>query len=186
VSSPWCSPGDPEPSDLDWARLIPGETPALSRGQKRPMPSVSGVPPSESLLSPTNTPREAGKALDLLIPSPLRGRLALRWTRSVAADAALVGLNWLLLGALLVPLHARFPQVHLFTYAAGRPLFLLGIGVLHASLITLTGHIEELYAVESDLRAQARILCKTVLWATAILGFAYGLQGAAWAATALI
>jgi exopolysaccharide biosynthesis polyprenyl glycosylphosphotransferase len=112
--------------------------------------------------------------------------MALRWIRSVSSDAALVGLNWLLLGALLVPLHARFPQVQLFVYAEGRPLFLLGIAVLHAALIFLMGHIEGLYAGESDALGQAQILCRTVLWATIILCFSYQLQGAVWVATSLI
>jgi hypothetical protein len=40
------------------------------------------------------------------------------WARSTAADAALVTLNWLLIGALLVPLRTFFPQVHSFGFAA--------------------------------------------------------------------
>jgi hypothetical protein len=84
--------------------------------------------------------------------------------RSIVADFVLVGLNWLLLGGLLVPLRAVFPRVHTFEYAAGAPASLLGIAVLHAALITLMGYTEGLYTAYSDLRRQARILAKSVLW----------------------
>jgi len=127
-----------------------------------------------------------GKALALLLPGPMQGRMARGWVRLVAADFALVGVNWLLLGALLVPLHRMFPQVRLFVYAAGRPFSLLGIAVLHAALITLMGYAEGLYAGGVDLRRQARHLCKAVAWATTLLCLAYGLQGAPWAMCGLI
>jgi exopolysaccharide biosynthesis polyprenyl glycosylphosphotransferase len=92
----------------------------------------------------------------------------------------------LLLGALLVPLHLVFPQVQMFGYAAGRPFSLLGMGALQAVLITLMGHIEGLYDGGSRLGRRVRIICKSVLWATIVLCFAYGLLGARWAACALI
>ena len=72
--------------------------------------------------------------------------MAWRWVRSTAADFALVALNWLLLGALLVPLRVLFPHVRSFEYAAGAPVSLLGIALLHAALITLMGYTEGLYA----------------------------------------
>jgi exopolysaccharide biosynthesis polyprenyl glycosylphosphotransferase len=83
-------------------------------------------------------------------------------------------------------MHAIFPRLRLFVYAQGRPLFLLGIGLMHAALITLIGHVEGLYAAGIDWRTQARILCKAALWATSILSFTFALQGAVWAATSLI
>ena len=126
------------------------------------------------------------KALALLLPRPLQGRMAWTWAQSVATDVALVGLNWLLLGALLVPLHRAFPQVRVFGFGAGRPFSLLGIGFLHAILITLVGNIEGLYTAGNSLRQQTRILCKSVLCATAVLCFVYGLQGAPWASGGLI
>lgn len=126
------------------------------------------------------------KALALLVPAPLQSQMAWRWVRSVAADFALVGVNWLLLGAVLVPLHRLFPQVRLFRYAEGAPVYLLGIAVLHGALITLMGYTEGLYAGTSDLRRQVRTLCKSVLLATIVLCFAYDLQGAPWATSALI
>ena len=68
----------------------------------------------------------------------------------------------------------------------GRGRFLCwGSRVLHATLITLMGYTEGLYAGGSDLRQQARILGKSVLWATTVLGVAYGLQ-APWTISSLI
>jgi exopolysaccharide biosynthesis polyprenyl glycosylphosphotransferase len=183
VYSPLRNRRERETPDLDWARLIPGETPVFSsRGRK---PVVKGGT-SNNAEAIGDHDHLAGKALTLLMPSPLQGSMALAWGRSVAADVALVGLNWLLLGALLVPMHAMFPRARLFVYAEGRPLFLLGIGMLHAALITLMGHVEGLYAAGIDPRAQMRILSKTTIWATTILCSAFALQGAAWAATSLI
>ncbi len=115
------------------------------------------------------------------MPRPLQDRTALRWVRATATDFALVGVNWLLLGAMLVPLRALFPQARTFEYAVGAPVSLLGVALLHAALITLVGHTEGLYAVGGDLRRQAQILGKSILWATVVLGLGYGLQGAAWA-----
>jgi exopolysaccharide biosynthesis polyprenyl glycosylphosphotransferase len=104
---------------------------------------------------------------------------------STAADFALVVLNWLLIGALLVPLRESFPWVHLFEYAAGRPVSLLGLAFLHAALITLWGETEGLHSRNADLRGQLRILGKSVFWATMVLCLAYGLQGASWGTRAL-
>ena len=85
-----------------------------------------------------------------------------------------------MVGAALVPLRLLFPRVHGFAYAAGAPISLLGIALLQAALITLMGYSEGLHAEDLDLRAQAAILGKSVLWSTAVLCFAYGLQGAPW------
>ena len=123
---------------------------------------------------------QPGNALMLLVPRPLQGRTAWRWLKSTASDFALVSVNWLLLGAWLVPLRALFPHVPVFDYEAGAPLSLLGIAGLHAALITLMGYTEGLYAAERDLRGQARVLGKSVLWATSLLSVAFGLQGAPW------
>jgi exopolysaccharide biosynthesis polyprenyl glycosylphosphotransferase len=123
-------------------------------------------------------------ALALLMPGPLQNRTAWRWLRSTAADFVLVGLNWLLTGALLVPLRTFLPHARGFAAAAPGPL--LGIAVLHAALITLLGYTEGLYAEGGNLRRQARILGKSVLWASVVLCFAYALQGAAWTTSGLI
>jgi exopolysaccharide biosynthesis polyprenyl glycosylphosphotransferase len=103
----------------------------------------------------------------------------------MAADFALVALNWLLIGAMLVPLRIIFPNVRSFNYAEGAPLSLLGIALLHASLITLMGYTEGLHAGARDLRKQAGILGKSVLWATMVLCLASALQGAPWTISGL-
>jgi len=104
---------------------------------------------------------------------------------SMAADFALVALNWLLIGATQVPLRGLFPHVRLFEYAAGAPVSLLGIALLHGALITLMGYTEGLHADSGNLKRQARILGKSVFWTTALLCLAYGLQGAAWVTSEL-
>ena len=103
----------------------------------------------------------------------------------MAADFVLVAVNWLLIGAAQVPLRGMFPRVRLFEYAAGSPRSLLGIALLHASLITLMGYTEGLHRVSSQKSRQAHILAKSVLWATTLLCFAYGLQGAPWTTSGL-
>jgi exopolysaccharide biosynthesis polyprenyl glycosylphosphotransferase len=94
--------------------------------------------------------------------------------------------NWLLTGALLVPLRALFPRVRSFAFAAGAPGSLLGLAVLHAALITLLGYTEGLYAEAGDLRQRARILTKSVVLASAVLCLCFALQGAPWTTGALV
>lgn len=186
MSSPFLNPRQQRPQKVDWARLIPGEMPAFHGGGKKPAQSVKPVVPdkvSEIALEEPERMPESGLAL--LVPRPLQSRTAWRLLRSTAADFALVGLNWLLLGALLVPLRAVFPRAELFGFATAAPVSLLGIALLHAALITLLGYSEGLYAGVSELSRQARILGKSVLWATTVLGFAYGLQ-TTWATSGLI
>jgi exopolysaccharide biosynthesis polyprenyl glycosylphosphotransferase len=76
-----------------------------------------------------------------------------------------------------------------FAYDSGAPGSLLGIALLDAALIALLGHIEGLYDEGlyqvGDLRRPPRILGKSVLWATGLLGLAYGLQGVTWATIVL-
>jgi len=111
--------------------------------------------------------------------------MASRKLRSMAVDFALIALDWLLLGALLVPLRALFPRVLVFNFDAGSPGSLLGLALLHSALITLLTHCEEVPAGTNALKSQSRILLKSVLWATALLAVAYGLQ-TAWPTSALI
>ncbi len=171
---------------MDWARLIPGEGPAFRTGARKPVQSVRAVA-SEAV---PEMPRDAvasasAKAFALLMPGPLQRRTGWALVCSVAADFALVGLDWLLLGALLIPLHSVFPRVWVFGYAAGVPLSLLGISLLHAALITLMGYSEGLYTATNDPQRQARILGKSIFWATTLLCFSHGLQGASWSTSAL-
>jgi exopolysaccharide biosynthesis polyprenyl glycosylphosphotransferase len=127
----------------------------------------------------TQTMRESvsESALELLVPRPLTGRSAANWLRSIAADFVLVGLNWLFAGALVIGLDAAFPQAHLVEQLTIVPGSLLGLALLHAALITLLGYSEGLYEDGIDLVAQARMLGKALLWATALLCVAYRLQG---------
>jgi exopolysaccharide biosynthesis polyprenyl glycosylphosphotransferase len=106
--------------------------------------------------------------------------MAGRWLPSATADFVLVGINWLLIWAVLL----CFPQMRVFEYAL-TPVSLLGVALLHATLITLMGYNEGLYAGHGDVRELARMLGKSVLWATSVLVFALGLQ-ASWATSGVI
>ena len=184
-SSSSLNPEQQKPQVVDWARLIPGETPPFRGDRKKPVQSVRPI--ATATLSEIGFETRTGRrenALAFLMPGPLQGRMGWTWARSMASDFALVALNWLSIGALLVPLRVLFPHVRTFAYAAGAPVFLLGIALLHAALITLVGYTEGLHS-ESDLRSQARILAKSVLLATALMCCVYGLQGASWATTGL-
>ncbi len=169
----------------DWARLIPGETQAF-RGEKKHVRSVRGGASEKvaEILSEAETNSQANP-LAFLMPAPLQSRAGWRWVRSMAADFALVGLDWLLIGASFVPLRMLYPRVRLFAYAAGTPVSLLGIATLHAALITLMAYTEGLHERDHNLRKQADIIGKSVLWATTVLCLAYGLQGAPWAISVL-
>jgi exopolysaccharide biosynthesis polyprenyl glycosylphosphotransferase len=98
----------------------------------------------------------------------------------MAIDCALVVLNWLMIGAALVPMRVLFPHRRVFQFAAGAPVSLLGFAILHAALITLVGYTEGLDSPACDFRNQKRILAKAVLLATALMCLAYWLQGAPW------
>lgn len=184
MSSPSLNPEQQKPQVVDWARLIPGEAPAFHRG-KKPVQSVRADAVEKVLEMGTAGAPE--KVVQSLPPGPTRNRMARRWLRLMAADFALVALNWLSIGALLVPLRVLFPHVRMFDYAAGAPGSLLGIALLHAALITLMGYTKGLHADAGgvELRGQARILGKSVIWATALMCCVYGLQGAPWATSGL-
>jgi len=134
------------------------------------------------------TPVKVGTPLSarsFLLPGLLQSRLAGTRLRSIAADFGLVMLNWLLIGALQVPLRALYPELRLFGYTAGAPSSLLGIAILHATLITLLSYAERVHVENGDQCGQACILGKSVLWATTLLCCAYGLQGAPWTMSVL-
>jgi exopolysaccharide biosynthesis polyprenyl glycosylphosphotransferase len=114
--------------------------------------------------------------LAMLVPAPLQRRSAWNWVRCVAADYVLVVANWLLLGALKVPARMAGSPNRLPLREGIWPV-LLGIGLLHAALITLMAYTEELQTENLEPSAQTRILAKSVLWATAILCVGCGLQG---------
>ena len=184
--NPVLSPGQAKSQAVDWARLIPGESPSFRGDGKKPVRSAKHVTSERVSRIAIEAPaRIRDNALTLLLPGPLQSRTAGRWVRSIAADFALVALNWLSIGALLVPLRVWFPHVRTFGYAAGAPFSLLGIALLQGALITLVGYTEGLHTQISDLRPQARILGKSVLLATTLMCCVYGLQGASWATNGL-
>ena len=120
------------------------------------------------------------------MPRPLRGRAAERWMLSMVLDFALVTLNWILVGVLGAPLQILLPRSPVVSPSVGAAISLIGIALLQGALITLLAYSEGLHAEGMSARGQGRILGKSVLWATAILLFAYGLQGASWKVSALL
>lgn len=169
---------------IEWERLIPGQT--TLGGAKKPAQSVRARLADNVTEIAASHLRDTTEPLALLVPRPLQSRTATAWLRSIATDFALVTVNWLLLGAALVPLRQAFPQVRTFSLAFVTPFSLLGIALLHAVLITLMGYSEALYKVGEDQRRITFSLGKSVLWATATLSFAYGLMQAIWTVSALI
>ena len=172
-----------EAGRVECARLIPGAMAHFRENAKKPPGTVRPFGnPGPDLVPPLDgCSRE--NPLTLLLPFPLLSRGG-PWVRSVVSDFALVGLNWLLVGAALVPLRHLFPRIRIFDYAAGTPAFLLGLALLHAALITLVGYTEGLYA-SRDAPGQVRILAKSVLLATTLLVLVYGMQGAPWTRSGL-
>jgi exopolysaccharide biosynthesis polyprenyl glycosylphosphotransferase len=167
------------------ARLIPGEGPVVQHTKKRSQ-SVKLSARNENVRMPSRNAVMAPNKLALLQPRPLGSPMAGRWLQALAMDWAVVTVNWLIVGALLVGLRKLFPEVWSFGYAAGTPVYLLGLAVLHAALITLIAYTEELHVGGFDLRRQGRILAKSVLWATSLLCAAYSLQGAPWTISGML
>lgn len=186
MSSPMFAPVcDAKPSPLkgDWARLIPGEQPSVRGKRKRPQTiRVRELADDEITLIAVADPQTLlGNAFEMLIPAALQKDTTWRLLRCLAMDFALVGLNWLFLGALLVPLRSLFPRILIFSYDAGAPAALLGLALLNAALITLLAYSEGNYDRSTDLPLQTHSLGKSILWATALLILTYRLQRATWA-----
>ena len=165
--------------------FIPGENPAIHQHTKKGPKSVQASGLQAEFPPAFGEVAHPQRRLAVLKPQPLQSPVASRWLRSMGADWALVSLNWLIVGAALVPLRELFPRVWSFRYAAGAPLSLLGIAVLHAALITLIGYVEGLHVGGSDLRRQSLILGNR-FWATFLLCAAYFLEGAPWTISGLI
>jgi exopolysaccharide biosynthesis polyprenyl glycosylphosphotransferase len=166
--------------EVEWARLIPGEKPSARRLRKKPPQSVKPFSLIKTVPGADEAEDPRDHVLPLLEPRPLQSRMAGEWIRATSVDFILIALDWLAIGALLVPLRMMFPQRHLFQFDAGAPLSLMGIALLHAALITLVGHSEVLHSASLDSRSQTRILGKSIVLGTAVLCFAYWLQGAWW------
>jgi exopolysaccharide biosynthesis polyprenyl glycosylphosphotransferase len=180
MSSPQLNPSPQQPQSNDWAaRLIPGAAGVFRGGTKKCavrvganlQPLAARVRTSLRIASPENQfavlPVEA-------FQTPWVGR----GLSAMAADFALVGVSWLLVAAVFVQLHRVFTHARLFeqaTESAGRQV--LGIALLHATLITLICHSRGLYAGSGALRRQAADLGEAALWATVILCVAVRLLG---------
>ena len=186
MSSLLVNPRQRESQPVEWARLIPGEKPAFQerKGPQSAKPCVLEYSAEETAgwEPATDTP---DSTLTRLVPAPLQSRTGGSWLRAVAADWALVSLNWLLLGALLVPLRMAFPRPTFFEYATGAPLPLLGLAVLQAALITLVGHTEGLYAGSCDLQVRVKALQKSVALSTVLVSLGAGFLTLRWATSGL-
>lgn len=171
---------------VDWARLIPGEAPFSGHSSKKRPQLVRQCTSTGQAANASQSDIMARSRLAALQPRPLRSRTASKWLRSMAADWVLVGLNWLIVGAVLVPLRELFPGVWSFGYAAGEPISLVGVAILHAALITLIAYNEGLHRNGLRIGQQGEILAKSILWATALLCVADTLRGYPWTISVLI
>lgn len=176
----------PEHHQMEWARLIPGEIPEPKEFGKKPpasvKPFVLGKERNESAKRATERQE---RRWEMLVPRPLQSRAAERWAVSIVMDFTLVALNWMLVSVFGAPVSILFPRGQ-GSENVGMAISLMGLALLQGALITLLAYSEGLHAEGIDARGQARILGKSVLWATAILLFAYGMQGASWKAGALL
>lgn len=184
MSSAVVDPELEECRQAEWARLIPGEVPSerkqpRSPKRARPRDGVHLVPAFGETVERPNA------VLATLVPAPMQGRSAWMWLKAMAADWALVGLNWLVVGAALVPLRMIFPSATFFEYAIGKPLPLVGLAILHAALITLIAHTEGIYASATFGKLQVRVLRKCVGWSTVGVSLGAGLLTARWATAGL-
>jgi exopolysaccharide biosynthesis polyprenyl glycosylphosphotransferase len=163
--------------NANWARLIPGYLPDVNPGKKRPQ-SVKLLPVRVHGFATSADARESGVAM--LVPRPLQSRMGLPWMWSMAADFGFVALSWMLVGGALTLIRALPVAVRWLQASEVAVASLLGFSVLHATLITLFGYSEGLRFESMSLAKQGYILGKSVVWATAVLSFAYGMQGAPW------
>src|SRR2546425_12133247 len=123
MSSPLLNPEQPKRQVVEWSRLIPGEPPGLRDWRKKVGQSARSRGPQRiSAIAAEPEESHLRTTLTRLMPGPMHSRMATRWFRSMTADFALVALNWLLIGAVLVPLRIIFPNVRSFNYAEGAPL----------------------------------------------------------------
>jgi len=186
VSSVLIHPTHRQAQDAECARLIPGEVTASRSTFKKPPRSVRPAVLTNMEATPTAAAALPESLLTLLAPHPLRSRTAWECLRAIGTDCALIALNWLSLGVLLLPFRVMFPGVPLFEFALRSSVFLLGVSLLHAALITLLGYTEGLYKAGADLQAQTKSMGKAVLWGSLVLSLAYGLQGSHWTISGLI
>ena len=179
MASSQVNAGEQWTQGADWSRLIPGGDPTFDR-RKKPVGSVELFTSQKVAEIPSVDEASAPLSVwTFLVPMPLQSRTACRWVRSVIADFTIVTGNWLLLGALRAWLPTFFPRLSFLGDSTHPSVPVLGIALIHAALITLMAYTEGLSSA-ADYGAQARILAKSVLWGTALLSCAYGLQDLSW------
>ncbi|HLW84741.1 MAG TPA: sugar transferase [Candidatus Sulfotelmatobacter sp.] len=183
MSSHNLNPNPRSPQRRDWdARLIPGAAASLFRRNAKKPPARAGsglqplTAPSWASLREVASPENP---LAVWLPQPFRKLWAGSWLNAMAADFALVGVNWLLVAAVFLQLHRVFAHAWLFEHPAGAAARqVLGIALLHATLITLLGYSEGLYTRSGGWRRQVTALGKAAAWATVILCVGIRLLGA--------
>jgi len=161
VSSVLIHPLRRQVQHAECARLIPGEVPSHSRFKKPPR-SVRPDVLTNMEPEPTAAVALPESLMTLLAPHPLRSRTAWECLRSIGTDSALIALNWLSLGVLLLPLRVMYREVPVFEFALRSSAFLLGVSLLHAALITLLGYTEGLYKAGADLPTQTKSMGKAL------------------------
>src|SRR5271166_144320 len=172
MSSPHLNPSPRQASD--WAaRLIPGAAGAFRVTGKKPAMRVgAGLQPLAAVVPASSRGVSLPENFFAgLLPEPVKKLWARNWLSAMAADCALITVNWLLVVAIFLQFGRIFSHARAFEHATAGAVRhqVLGIALLHAALITLLGYSEGLYAWSGDLRRQAAALCKSAFWATAIL-----------------
>jgi exopolysaccharide biosynthesis polyprenyl glycosylphosphotransferase len=153
--------------------LIPGAAGVFRVARKKPSMSVgAGFHASaQPVRAPSREESSLENFLAGLLPEPVKKLWERNWLGAMAADFALITVNWLLVVAIFLQFGRIFSQARAFEHATAGAVRhqVLGIALLHAALITLLGCSEGLYAWSGDVRREAAALGKSVLWATAIL-----------------
>jgi len=174
MASPHLNPSPRQSRASDWAaRLIPGTAGAFGVTGKKPVLQVgTGLQPLAAEI-PASSRKVSLPANFLagLMPEPVKKLWARNWLGAMAADFALITVNWLLVVAIFLQFGRVFSHTRAFEHSAAGAIRhqVLGIALLHAALTTLLGYSEELYAWSGDLRREAAALGKSAFWATAIL-----------------
>jgi hypothetical protein len=184
VSSVLSRPTNREAEYAECARLIPGEVPAYRSTLRKPPRSIGPRLAIDREAMPNEVLSES--LFHTFAPHPFQNRTAQECIRSIGIDCALIALNWVCLGALLLPLGVVIPDARLFEFGPRSVVFVLGISLLNAALITLVAYTEGLYTSGRELALQTRSIGKAVLWGGLVMFLAYGMQGSHRAITGLI
>ena len=163
---------------IDWAaRMIPGSENTFNGNRRKPPRSERFHSQSDIREQESPSFSVVERVTQFLLPTPAVHSES-KWKRFVAADFALIGLAWLLVGALSTVLRYLVSQTSMLRFS-GSPQSassLLGIALAHASLITLIGYSEGVYGRNVSGRGQRPILAKCIFWATTLLCAASVLQ----------